>query len=68
MAVCDEAANESASARAGGKPFIILGFAQPSVSDIVFVEGLTGHPRTYVAVDATKRGPVPRACAKVADH
>jgi hypothetical protein len=24
-----------------------------------------GQPRTYVAVNATKHGPVPRACAKV---
>ena len=27
---------------AGNNKFIILGFAQPAVSDIVFVEGLTG--------------------------
>jgi len=28
---------------------------------------MAGHPRTYVAVNNTSHGPVPRACAKVAD-
>jgi hypothetical protein len=27
---------------------------------------VAGHPRTYVAVNNTQHGPVPRACAKVA--
>ena len=27
---------------------------------------MAGHPRTYVAVNNTQHGPVPRACAKVA--
>jgi len=33
---------ESGALPAGNNKFIILGFAQPAVSDIVFIEGLTG--------------------------
>jgi Domain of unknown function (DUF5753) len=33
---------EAGALPAGNNKFIILGFAQPAISDVVFIEGLTG--------------------------
>jgi transcriptional regulator with XRE-family HTH domain len=51
---------EAGALPAGNNKFIMLGFAQPAVSDVVFIEGLTGHlylddPREVEIYSATFR-------------
>ena len=58
-------ADDTAAALSAGTPvYAVKGFS-PRCRLAAYV---VGHPRTYVAVNATKHGPVPRACAKVADQ
>jgi hypothetical protein len=57
-------ADDTAAALSAGTPvYAVKGFS-PRCRLAAYLDG---HPRTYVAVTATKHGPVPRACAKVAD-
>jgi hypothetical protein len=56
-------ADDTAAALSAGTPvYAVKGFS-PRCRLAAYVDG---HPRTYVAMNAAKRGPVPRACAKVA--
>jgi hypothetical protein len=55
-------ANDTATALSAGTPvYAVKGFS-PRCRLAAYG---TGRPRTYVAMNATKRGPVPRSCAKV---
>jgi uncharacterized protein YceK len=56
-------ADDTATGLSAGTPlYAVKGFS-PRCRLAAYVDG---HPRTYVAMNAAKRGPVPRACAKVA--
>lgn len=56
-------ADDTAAALPAGTPvYAVTGFS-PRCRLAAYV---AGHPRTYVAMTATKHGPVPRACARVA--
>jgi hypothetical protein len=52
----------AAALSAGTRVYAVKGFS-PRCRLAAYVDG---HPRTYVAMNAAKRGPEPRACAKVA--
>lgn len=55
-------ANDTATALSAGTPvYAVKGFS-PRCRLAAYV---AGRPRAYVAVNDTKRGPVPRACARV---
>jgi hypothetical protein len=54
-------ANDTATALSAGTPVHAVKGFSPRCRLAVYV---AGHPRTYIAVNATKRGPMPRACAK----
>jgi hypothetical protein len=55
-------ADDTAAALSAGTPvYAVKGFS-PRCRLAVNV---AGHPRAYVAMNATKHGPVPRACARV---
>jgi hypothetical protein len=56
-------ANDTATALSAGTPVHAVKGFSPQCRLAAYV---AGRPRTYVAVDNTKHGPVPRACAKVA--
>jgi hypothetical protein len=56
-------ADDTAAGLAAGTPVHAVKGFSPRCRLAVYV---AGHPRTYVAINATKHGPVPRACAKVA--
>ncbi len=55
--------NDTATALPAGTPVHVVKGFSPRCRLAAYVDG---KPRTYVAVDNTKHGPVPRACAKVA--
>ena len=57
-------ADNTATALSAGTPVHAVNGFSPRCRLAAYV---AGHPRTYVAVNNTQHGPVPRACAKVAD-
>ena len=57
-------ADDTATALSAGTPVHAVKGFSPRCRLTAYV---AGHPRTYVAVNNTPHGPVPRACAKVAD-
>ena len=57
-------ADNTATALSAGTPVHAVKGFSPRCRLAAYV---AGHPRTYVAVNNTQHGPVPRACAKVAD-
>jgi hypothetical protein len=56
-------ADNTATALSAGTPVHAVRGFSPRCRLAAYV---AGHPRTYVAVNNTQHGPVPRACAKVA--
>ena len=56
-------ADNTATALSAGTPVHAVKGFSPRCRLAAYV---AGHPRTYVAVNNTQHGPVPRACAKVA--
>jgi hypothetical protein len=56
-------ADDTATALSAGTPVHAVKGFSPRCRLAAYV---AGHPRTYVAVNNTQHGPVPRACAKVA--
>ena len=57
-------ADDTATALVAGTPVHAVKEFSPRCRLAAYV---AGHPRTYIAVNDTSHGPVPRACAKVAD-
>ena len=57
-------ADDTATALLAGTPVHAVKGFSPRCRLAAYV---AGHPRTYVAVNSTQHGPVPRACAKVAE-
>ena len=57
-------ADDTATALPAGTPVHAVKGFSPRCRLAAYV---AGHPRTYIAVTNTNHGPVPRACAKVAD-
>jgi hypothetical protein len=58
-------ADDTATALSAGTPVHEVKGFSPRCRLAAYV---AGHPRTYVAMTATKHGPVPRACAKVTNQ
>jgi uncharacterized protein YceK len=56
-------ADNTATALSAGTPVHAVKGFSPRCRLAAYV---VGHPRTYIAVNNTQHGPVPRACAKVA--
>ena len=57
-------ADNTATALSAGTPVHAVKGFSPRCRLAAYV---AGHPRTYVAVNSTQHGPVPRACAQVAE-
>ncbi len=55
-------ADDTATALSAGTPVRAVKGFSPRCRLAAYV---AGRPRTYIAVNETKRGPVPRACAKI---
>ena len=57
-------ADDTATALSAGTPVHAVKGFSPRCRLAAY---MAGHPRTYVAVNNTEHGPVPRACAKVSE-
>jgi hypothetical protein len=62
VAIPSRMPDDTATALAAGTPVHVVKGFSPRCRLAAYVDG---QPRTYVAVDSTKHGSVPRACAKV---